>query len=264
MLTSEDGTTVYSERLDVNPIIDPLLGNDPYPGEYTVWHKPPTITLRPDSRLKEGQRILASYYHPAVIYSHQVSCCMSEPELYDILAWQLDNVREALAPDGYMMMHDEIRAQGWDSTCVARKLTCSEILASCVRRCVALIHKADPGKPLYVWSDMFDPTHNARDREAYYLVKGNGPWHGAWQALPSSVTIINWQMDPASRKESLAHFASRGHHQILAGYYDGNPISITGWLRDASKVKGIDGVMYTTWQGNFNHTDAFIKATDTP
>jgi hypothetical protein len=260
LITTDDGATILSECRDFNPVVDPKLGTDPYAGEFTVWHEPPVVTLRPGSSMKEGQRVRASYYHPAIIYAEQISCCMSEPGLYDILAWQLDKVRNALAPDGYMMMHDEIRTQGWDAACSTRKLTCSEILASNLRRCIALIHKADPGKPLYIWSDMFDPNHNAKEHGNYFLVKGEGPWYGAWQTLPANVTIVNWQMSPATRRKSLEHFSKLGHHQILAGYYDGDPAAITGWLRDAAGIPGVDGVMYTTWRHDFQHTAAFLKA----
>lgn len=260
LLTSDDGSIVFSERRDVSPVVDPKLGMDPYAGEYTVWHDSPFITIRPDGRLKEGQRLLASYYHPSIIYADQVTCCMSEPNLYEILAWQLDQVRQALSPDGYMMMYDEIRTQGWDAACVARKLTSAEILSSSIHRSITLIRRADPGKPIYTWSDMFDPNHNARKRGPYFLVKGDGPWYGSWESLPPDVTIINWQMDTDTRRDTLKHFSRRGHHQILAGFYDGNPGAISGWLHDAAGIHGLDGVMYTTWQGNFQHTATFLKA----
>jgi hypothetical protein len=112
---------------------------------------------------------------------------------------------------------------------------------------------------------MFDPTHNARQSGAYYLVKGKGPWYGAWKDLPAEVTVVSWQMDPKTRRQSLEHFARLGHKQILAGYYDGDPKMITAWLKDASGLPGVDGVMYTTWQSNFKHTREFVDcATPAP
>ena len=78
---------------------------------------------------------------------------------------------DRLAPDGDFMQHDEIRIAGWDAACATRRLTCGQILADNVRRCAAILRKADPGKPVYVWSDMFDPHHNAGRTGRYYLVK---------------------------------------------------------------------------------------------
>ena len=61
------------------------------------------------------------------------------------------------------------------------------------------------------------------------------------------------------RAESLAHFAGRGHKQILAGYYDGPVDAITPWLADAERAGGLVGAMYTTWQGRYDDLDAFAK-----
>ena len=259
-ITSEDRTVVYEEGRDFTPVRDPKLGADPWAGEYNAWHAAPVVSLPSGSRIQDGQRVLASYYHAAIVNEEQVTCCMSADKVYAILEWQAGQVRDALQPDGYMMMHDEIRAQGWDESCSRRNLSPAAILADNVKRCVALLQRADPGKPLYVWSDMFDPKHNARKAGQYYLVKGDGPWYGSWEGLPPEVTVMNWQMDARTRRDTLKHFSGRGHHQILAGYYDSDPRQIAGWLRDAAGLPGIDGVMYTTWRHNYQDTAAFIKA----
>lgn len=263
-ITSEEGSTVYEEGRDFAVIRDPKLGMDPWAGDYTAWHEPPVARVPDGSRLKEGQRVLASYYHAAIINDGQLTCCMSAPKVYEILEWQVKQVRDALQPDGYMMMHDEIRTQGWDDSCARRNLTPARILADNVQRCAAILHQADPGKPLYVWSDMFDPNHNARKSGPYYLVKGDGPWYGSWEGLPPEVTIVNWQMDPQTRRATLQHFADRGHRQILAGYYDGDPRMIAGWLKDAAGIRGVEGAMYTTWRGNHTQTKAFIDCLSPP
>jgi hypothetical protein len=232
---------------------------DPWAGDYTSWHKAPVIRTLPGGRLQEGQRVLADYYHAAIVYDGQVTSCMSEPRLYEILTEHIRQVRDAVHPDGYMMMHDEIRVQGWDASCATNGGTPATILGDNIRQCAAIIKAADPGKPLFVWSDMFDPTHNARPSGSYYLVKGDGPWHGAWNYLPAGITVVSWQMDPQTRRKSLDHFARLGHPQILAGYYDGDPKMITAWLNDAKEIKGVTGVMYTTWRNNFSHTKEFVE-----
>ncbi len=258
-ITSDYGGVIYEEGRDFEPVRDPLLGMVPGAGDYAAWHVPPTVRIIPGGRLQEGQRVRAHFYHAAVILEG-VACCMSEPKVYEILAEQAKQVRQAIQPDGYMMSHDEIRAQGWDDSCARRHLTASEILSDNVRRCVEILHTADPGKPVYVWSDMFDPNHNARETGFYYLVAGEGPWFNSWKGLPPNLTLVNWQMNPRSRRDTMKHFSRLGHSQILAGYYDGEPTMITSWLKDAEGIPGVDGVMYTTWQSNFTHTKAFIDA----
>jgi hypothetical protein len=46
---------------------------------------------------------------------------------------------------------------------------------------------------------------------------------------------------------------------VLAGYYDHDPAQIKEWLKSAAKVKGVVGVMYTTWQNKFDDLEAFAK-----
>lgn len=259
-LYSEDGSVTYQEGRDAERIHDPLMGMDPWAGDYSSWHALPPIRLPPGSRLREGQRVRADYYHTTVIHDGQVPCCMSEPAVYEILTEHIRQVCEAIQPDGYMMMHDEIRIQGWDHSCIKQGGDPARILGNNVRHCIRIIQTADPGKPLFIWSDMFDPTHNASRDGSYYLVKGQGPWAGAWEALPPEVTVVTWQMGPRTRRQSLEHFAQRGHKQILAGYYDGDPKMIGPWLEDARGIQGIEGVMYTTWQGNFTHTREFLES----
>jgi len=258
-VTSDDGKTVYEEGKDFSPIADPKLGNVPWPGGYQVWHDQPVVTIPPASRLKEGQKVLLSYYHMAIIYHDQVMCCMGEPKVYEIIQWQVEQVRKHVQPDGYFMSHDEIRVQGWDESCARRKLTPGQILADNVKRCTEIIRKADAGKPIYVWSDMFDPFHNAPKTGSYYLVKGDGPWYGSWEGLDKDVIICNWNSQKNVRLDSLKWFAGRGHKQMLAGYYDGPPERITDWLTDAAKVPGVVAVMYTTWQQRYDDLEKFAE-----
>jgi hypothetical protein len=259
VVKSEDGKTVYTEGKDFDGAVDPKLGNIAWAGDYNVWHEAPIMTVPAGSKLKDGQKIAVSYYHPALIYDSVVMCCMSEPKLYEILKWQAKQIHDNLQPDGYFMSHDEIRCQGWDKSCADTKKTPGQILANNAKKCVDILHEIDPGKPIYVWSDMFDPFHNAGKTGWYYLVKGEGAWYGSWEGLDSSVIIVNWNSDNEKRVDSMKHFAGRGHKQILAGYYDSDPKNITPWLRDSISVDGVIGVMYTTWQSYYGDLEDFAR-----
>ena len=256
-IKSADGETKYVEGRDFAGAADPKLGKIKWSGRFNAWHEPPVMTVPRGSRLRDGDRVRLSCYHTALIHRGQVACDLSEPKVYDILRWQAEQVRKHLRPDGYFMQHDEIRVQGWEPAFEKGGLTPGAVLAENVRRCVAILREADPGKPIYVWSDMFDPHHNARAGGRYYLVKGDGPWSGSWKGLPSDVTVVNWHGHKEGRVESLRHFASRGHRQILAGYYDGPPKRIREWLADAAKVEGVVGVMYTTWRHDYDDLERF-------
>lgn len=249
----EDGT-LYEEGRDFAPVRDERMGVIPWPGEYTVYHEPPTIRIPAGSRLQEGQRLRVSFYHTVTIYDGQAVSCLSEPEVYAILKDQLERVRKAAQPPGYFMSHDEMRIANWCEACRKRGLTPGQLLADNVRRCVEMIRALDPKAEIFVWSDMFDPFHNAVNH--YYLV--NGDLAKSWEGLPKEAVIVNWHFD--RRKENMPWFAQRGHRQILAGYYDGDPQSIRVWLEDAKGVPGVVGVMYTTWQNRYDDLEAFAKA----
>jgi len=259
-ITSLDGKTIYIEDRDFSNAKDPLLGTNPWPGSYDSWHQAPVVDLPSDSRIRPGEIVKVSYYNMATVYDGQVTMCMSEPKTMQLLKWQMDEVRKNLHPDGYMLSYDEIRVGGWDQSCLDSKLTSGEQLAKNARECIQYVKEIDPGKQILVWSDMFDPTHNAQPKGTYYLVKGDGPWDKSWLGLDKDVDVVNWQSNPVKRVTSMEHFAKLGCHQILAGYYDGSPDSIKSWLSDAAKVSGVDGVMYTTWIGNYSDLAAFMKA----
>jgi hypothetical protein len=256
---SEDGKTTYVEGKDFDGARDPRLGVVRYPGQFTTWHDRPLPTLPAGSSIRDGQTVLLSYYHTATIHHGQVMCCMAEPKIYDILRWQVEQVHKHVQPDGYFLQHDEIRVQGWDQSCLKTGMTPGQLLAENVKKCLGIVREEDPGKPIYVWSDMFDPFHNARRTGRYYLVKGDGPWFGSWEGLDKDVIIVNWNSRRDPRVGSLRHFADREHKQLLAGYYDGPVDAVRGWLDDAGEVRGVVGVMYTTWQHRYDDLEAFAK-----
>ena len=87
-------------------------------------------------------------------------------------------------------------------------------MAANVKACTKILHDVNPGGEVYVWSDMFDPYHNAV--KDYFLV--NGSLIGSWEGLDPSVRIADWNF--GHRDESLKFFADRGHQIVIAGYYD--------------------------------------------
>ena len=155
------------------------------------------------------------------------------------------------------MAHDEIRHCGWDDSCAKRELTCGQILADNVRKCTEIIQKAEPGKPIVTWNDMFDPFHNAHKEGWMYLAKGDGPWYGSWEGLPPQRHRRQLAQQQRRQPEVLRR---AGQPQILAGYYDADPAADRGVARSmAAKVKGVCGVMYTTWVDDYSKLEVFMK-----
>jgi hypothetical protein len=252
VVKSEDGVE-YREGRDFEPVRDPLMGNVPWPGAYEYFHQPPALKLTSTSRISEGQRLRVSYYHAMLIHGEQVPCCLSDPQTFDIMKRQIEEVQKLLQPAGFLMSHDEIRVANWCETCRARNMTPGQLLADNAKRCIAMIRTANPRAEIWTWSDMFDPHHNAVDN--YYLV--NGSLAGSWEGVPADVGIANWNFE--QRDKSLHWFEGRGHQQLIAGYYDGAPEDIKSWVLAAQGVRKVDGIMYTTWQNRYDDLEAFAR-----
>lgn len=246
----EDGTP-YQEGRDFAEVRDPLL--DPY----DVYHQPPSVQLTADSRIRDGARLRVSYYHPVLIHTDQVVGCLSEPAMFDVIRRQVEVVNELLHPRTFFMKHDEIRVANWCQACRSRELTPGELLADNVRRCAQIIRDVSPEAKIWVWSDMFDPMHNARERE-YYLV--NGSWEGSWEGLDPEIGIVNWA--GFLRGRNVRWFSDRGHEQILSGYYDRDDegTGIKEWLEAAEGVARVTGAMYTTWKPQYESLEAWAAA----
>jgi len=258
-IDSEDGAVRYAEHKDFTDARDPKMGNTDWPGLYKYWYEQPVVRVPAGSRLQEGQKVLVSYYHCMNTLGWGVFACMAEPKVLEIIRKQVAAIHQVLEPDGYMMTHDEIRHMGWDESCRKKGRSMAELLAGNVRDCARIIRKEDPGKLVYVWSDMFDPHQNAGKTGYYYLVRGKDPWYGSWEGLDKDIVIVNWHNFNPGRAEALKWFAERGHRQILAGYYDAPSTNILPWLEEAKRAPGVSGVMYTTWAQDFGELSTFIR-----
>jgi hypothetical protein len=241
------------EGRDFEKVADPRMGTVPWRGGYEVWHEPPPLR----TKLPEGTRLRVSFQHAITVGDGQVMICPSEPRTMEVMKDHVRRVHAAFGAKTYLLSHDEIRVLGWDDACAKRKKTCGQILAENVRDCARLVREAAPGAEVAVWSDMFDPNHNAH--AGYYLVKDD--LAGSWEGLDKDVIVLPWYF--GKRDASLAFFAGRGHRTIPAGYYDGDPVAnARGWLEAAHTVPGVIGIVYTTWQHRWADMERFAAAVD--
>jgi hypothetical protein len=247
---TEDGMEL-AEGKDFDRVVDPLMGEKPWRGEYTVWHETPSIR----TSLPDGTRLRVSYHHMATIHDGQVSACVSEPKTVGFLKDEAQRVHAAWGAKGYMMSHDEIRTLNWDAACRKRGLDAGALLADNARTCVKILKEVNPGGRIYVWNDMFDPHHNAHGD--YYLVRGN--FAGSWEGLDKDVIIVAWYFE--KRNETIEFFTGRGHKVLMAGYYDGDPVkNAQGWMEAGRQNPGVLGIMYTTWQNDYAQLEKFAEA----
>jgi hypothetical protein len=206
----------------------------------------PHLRLTANTRISEGERLRLSWYHGMAINDGQVSVCMSEPKVYEILRTQARLLHEHLAPRFYLLSMDEIRAGGTCAACRARGLTMAEILGDCVTREVQALREVDPAAEVAIWSDMLDPNHNAHG--GYYLVEGD--YTGSWNYIPKDLIIACWYHE--KRVASLAHFAGLGLRTLGAAYYDADTLdNPRDWLAALAVTPKACGIMYTTWRNKY-------------
>ena len=247
-VTSSDGNTCYEEGRDFELESHELMRQA---GQYEAYHRPQRIRLSAKSRIRDGQSLLVDYYHAVITRKGSVMSCLSAPAVYQLVKDGILGVQDLLQPKGFFLGIDEVQVANWCQRCRQRAMTPGELLAENVRRCVQLVREISPSAKILVWSDMFDPFHNGHDH--YYLVNGDAA--GSWEGLDKDVIIANWNFTAIER--SLKWFASCGHTQVVAAYYDRAISEIAEWKRAAASLPGIRGAMYTTWRDDYRHLDSF-------
>ncbi len=240
---------IYEEGRDYGKIVDPEL----HP--YRAYHAPPPIRLTANSRIHDGDRLRVSYYHPLIVYQDRINSCLSEPKIFDEWAIGVKKANELLHPAAFLMSHDELRVVNQCALCQSKQMTPGKLLAWNVRKAAKIIRDIRPDASIWVWSDMFDPYHNAVDH--FYAV--NGTLKDSWKGLDKDVGIVNWNGGGLAKDSKF--FADLGLKQVLSGYYDSdeNGAAITKWIGATRGLSGIDGAMYTTWEDKYDAMDHWAQ-----
>lgn len=184
-----------------------------------------------------------------------MSPCLRHNDLFRYLEEHLRVVEKLYSPNSYLLVNDEIRMAGWCELCDRPETTTGTVIAQCTRRCTDIIRRINPKAEMVVWSDMFDPYHNAVDDYWYTRESTKGSWEG----LDRDIIVGNWNQ--GRRAQSLAFFSEQGHRQLIATYYDrGNWQQVTkDWLEAARTYHNIDGIIYATWSNKYDDLEAFME-----
>ncbi|HWH68013.1 MAG TPA: hypothetical protein VNT26_01400, partial [Candidatus Sulfotelmatobacter sp.] len=203
------------------------------------------LKILPGSRIQQGEHLRVSWYHSAIVYESQVTACMGEPAVYEIFDHEAKLLAERLHPKRVLLNMDEIRMGGTCRACGGRNM--GELLGECVTKQTQILRRHLPNAQVYVWSDMFDPTHNAHGN--YYLV--NGDFTGSWEHVPKDVVMALWSGEP--RERSLRFFEAQGFPMLVACYYDADDLNqVKAWLQLARQRPAVRGFMYTPWEKKYS------------
>jgi len=242
---SADGATTYTEGQDYAPLVDKHFNPYRVPQGAGV-----PLRLPHGSRIADGQQLKVSWYHPVLIHDSQVSLCMAEPKLYEIMDEEAQLLAQHLHPRRVLLSMDEVRMGGTCAACRGKDM--AALLGACVTRQAEILRRHLPGVELLVWSDMFDPHHNAHGK--YFLVEGD--FTGSWKHIPKDLTIAVWGGEP--RAKNLKFFADQGFATVCCCYYDADDLKqVAGWIELAGQTPKVRGFMYTPWQQKYGLLPAF-------
>ena len=250
-----EGGQVYTEGVDYQRLEDPLGGAGTFPNVFSSYHDQPVLRVKSGSGISEGQRLRISYFHTMPVYGWQTTAALTDPAVFDVIEDQMRYSERLLSPDGWHLGFDEIRIGNWCDECLANGWTAGETIAQAVSDTLERLDRVAPGAQIYVWSDMFDPHHNAT--AVHHTL--NGTAEGSWVTLPASTIVLNW--NHRSPSKSVTWFKSLGMEQVSAGYYDRDPLPSLEWIIDAQTAQpdALTGFMYTTWVNGYGRMDDFAK-----
>ena len=243
----------YIEGVDYDTLIDPDMGNYKWSGNFDPYHEPPVFTPKEDGHIMDGDTLIISYYHAIVLNRGQITITMSDPKVYDICERSFHNVDDIFDADIYFMQHDEIRVMNWDAGDQRRNMTPAEILGDNTQKCYNIIKERKPAAEVWVWSDMYDNYHNARDN--YYFV--NGDLTNSIDHVPDGLKFVNWNGREGIVQNSLKFFEERDFHQISAPFYDNDEDQIRQWKLWTKYTQNFEGMLYTTWANDFSYIPHF-------
>jgi hypothetical protein len=257
-----DTTQTYVEGTDYANVVDPALAASP--GNYDPWHPPPAVSVPSGSKLHTAQTVSMDYYTVVPQIGSEVASCLAEPAMQQ---WNHDNAAAQAkvfpAGTGVFLDYDEMRQGDSCELCRSKNMTAGQLLAWNVEETTQTLQGVwGATTKFYFWDDMFNPYHNAVAN--YYDVEGD--LTGSWQGLPPGTTIMQWNLGDLAH--SLAFFSgtdARQPHamqQIIAGYYDSGDgtKAATDELQAATGVKGVVGLMYTSWLDDYSQLGAYATA----
>ncbi|WP_445229082.1 hypothetical protein [Duganella rhizosphaerae] len=230
-VTALDGT-VYTEGTDYRVLAEKL-------------------SILSTGRIRNGDKLLVSSYQSGDNFSGRYATPAStcSQTYFDEQKAVFDGINNLFAPSNYFIYYDEWRVMNWDPSCT--DATAGAYLARTTTKMQDTVLQTNPNVNMYIWNDMFDPNLNALPK--YFAV--NGDLTDAWKGLKPNTTIMNWST--MSQRQSLKFFSDKDFRQMIALYYDDSSLASTRtWLTNlqageqADGVKGVDGFMYTTWNGN--------------
>ena len=175
---------VLEEGVDFSKICDPFIVNSIRGGRPVgMRHAPPIIR---SNNIPSGSTVLASYYHANPI-ENKLMICPTNPATIAQILRQFEWIDGIFKSSEYLLDLNEVRTFNWCDECKRLELSSSELLNLFVRKLHKRLKTAKAKAVFIIWSDMFDPYHNARS--PYYCARGG--FENTGLSLPSDFVVAS-------------------------------------------------------------------------
>ncbi len=256
VVASADGKTVYEEGTDFAPVRDAKLGLAPGACEFDFKHPGAAVRLADGSRIKEGDRLSVSWYHPlGVSYAPGAESSLSDPKVFEIFTDQVKRVQTLFDPYTWLLVPCSGHVTGWCKEAEESKLAPVDRLVANVNRRCEIIRGAHPKARVVVYNNRCNGYPDNPDPHYF----ANGTMKGVWEKLPKDLWVAS--EDEARARKSLKYFSDLGHRQIIVGSnVQPRLIGFRRWDDAATGIDGVSGFMFLAREGDFEELEAYGRA----
>ena len=214
------------------------------------------LDISQGSRIGDGTRLLVTADIPSRFgYGEraQYAACMSNEAWYRRAEDAARVIGNTIHPKRWFLCFDELRSANSCAACRARGMDMAHLIGDCLARQREIVRKVSPDAVCYVWGDMLDPNHNARDGYA----NTHGSYAGIARCIPQDLVIVPWWGEKAAQQVEYWH--GNGFKVCPGAYYDhGGQVNEKGWLEAVKPYpQSVTGFVFCTWRMDFGELESF-------
>ena len=105
----------------------------------------------------------------------------------------------------------------------------AHLIGGCLARQREIVRKVSPDAVCYVWGDMLDPNHNARDGYA----NTHGSYTGIAKCIPQDLVIVPWWGEKAAQQVEYWRVSGR----VLRPRWSGEREGLAGGRKAVSGIR---------------------------
>lgn len=216
------------------------------------------LSIPANSSIADGARLLVTADIPSRFGDGeraQYAACMSNEDWYKRAEMSARVIGNVLRPRRWFLCFDELRSANSCAACRARNIDMAHLIGECLTRQREIVRKVSPDAVCYVWGDMLDPNHNAKEGYAFT----HGSYDGIAGCIPKDLVIVPWWGEKAA--EQIEYWHANGFRVCPGAYYDcKDQKNERSWIKAAGlHPESVTGFVFCTWRMNFDELENFAN-----